>query len=76
MFFNYAKFQSFYMIIEMGKTKGADGVIMTLTEEVAAIQQSGVGTVNKKTKNRISTSSSTTVDIKKKKITATFIKYS
>lgn len=64
-----------HKIIEMGKAKGADGVVMKLTEEVALTQQSGVGTVNKNTKNKIATSSSTTRDIKKKKITATFIKF-
>ncbi|HTF30771.1 MAG TPA: hypothetical protein VK625_18080 [Flavitalea sp.] len=61
-------------LIEMGKAKGADGVIMKLTEEVAVTQQSGVGVAAKKSK--IVTTSSTTRDIKKKKITATFIKYS
>ncbi len=62
--------------IELGKSKGADGVIATLTEEVAAIQQSGGGMVNKKTKINTYSSSSITTNIKKKKITATFIKYS
>lgn len=62
-------------LIEMGKAKGADGVIMDLTEEVAVTQQSGTGTINTKKKNNTVSTSSTTTNIKKKKITATFIKY-
>lgn len=62
-------------VIEMGKARGADGVIMKLTEEVAATTQSGSGVVNKKAKKDVITSSSTTTDIKQTKITATFIKY-
>lgn len=60
--------------IEMGKAKGADGVIMELTEEVTATQQAGTGIVNKKSK--VISTSGTSVNIKKKKIVATFIKYS
>lgn len=62
-------------VIELGKAKGADGVIAKLTEEEAAIQQSGSGIVNKKTKVNTYSSSSTTTRVMKKKITATFIKY-
>lgn len=65
-------------VIEMGRAKGADGVIMQLGEDVAFTQQSGSGTVNKNSKNNKNntvTTSGTTMNIKKKKITATFIKY-
>ncbi|OOQ58412.1 DUF1471 domain-containing protein [Mucilaginibacter pedocola] len=63
-------------VIELGKAKGADGVIMELTEEVVSTQQTGTGVVTQsKRKNVIGTSSSSTMDIKQKKITATFIKY-
>jgi hypothetical protein len=63
-------------LVEMGKAKGADGVIMKVSEEVAVTQQSGTGMANTtKSKNKIYTSNSTTRDIKKNKITATFIKY-
>ncbi len=62
-------------LVEIGKTKGADGVIMKLSEEVAFTQQSGNVNVNKKTKKDNISTSSTTVDVMKKKITATFIKY-
>lgn len=63
-------------VIELGKAKGADGVIMVLTEEVVTTSQTGTGVVNQtKKKNVIGTSSSTSTDIKQKKIMATFIKY-
>ncbi|MCC8407801.1 DUF1471 domain-containing protein [Mucilaginibacter sp. UR6-1] len=63
-------------VIELGKAKGADGVIMSLTEEVISTQQTGTGVVTQnKKKNVTGTSSSTTMDVKSKKITATFIKY-
>lgn len=62
-------------VIEVGQAKGADGVIMKLSEEVALTQQNGTGNVNKKARNNTINTSQTTVDIKKKKITATFIKY-
>lgn len=39
-----------HKVIELGKAKGADGVIMKLTEEVAMASQNGSGAVNKKTK--------------------------
>lgn len=62
-------------VIELGKAKGADGVITKLTEEDLAVQQTGSGVVNKKSKKNTYSSSSTTTTIKKKKISATFIKY-
>lgn len=63
-------------VIELGRAKGADGVIISLTEEVVSTQQTGSGFVNKTNKKNVtSTNSSNTTDIKTKKITATFIKY-
>lgn len=63
-------------VIEMGKAKGADGVIITLSEEVVVTQQNGTGIVTKTKKdNVLGTSSSQTRDIKKQKVDATFIKY-
>lgn len=63
-------------VIELGKAKGADGVIMVLTEEVVTTSQTGTGVVTQsKKKNVIGTSSSSSTDIKQKKIMATFIKY-
>ena len=62
-------------LIETGQAKGADGVIMNLSEEVALTQQNGTGRVNKNNKDNSVSTTRTTVDIKKKKITATFIKY-
>ncbi|WP_300670497.1 hypothetical protein [Soonwooa sp.] len=63
-------------VIELGKTKGADGVIMKLTEEVTGTQQSDFGNVNAGKKNNSTFSgSSSTTNIKVKKIEATYIKY-
>ncbi|MFD0764561.1 hypothetical protein ACFQZI_06830 [Mucilaginibacter lutimaris] len=63
-------------VIELGKAKGADGVIMELNEEVVSTQQTGTSNVSlSKKKNVTGTNSSSTMDIKAKKITATFIKY-
>lgn len=63
-------------IIELAKQKGADGVIFTMDEEVVATTNSGSGSVNTKKANKATGfSSSTTTDIKEKKIRATFIKY-
>jgi len=63
-------------VIEMGKAKGADGVIITLREDVVVTQQNGTGIVTKTKKDKvIGTSSSQTRDIKEQKIAATFIKY-
>jgi len=63
-------------VIEMGKAKGADGVIMTLTEDVVVTQQNGTAIASKTKKDKvIANSSSQTRDIKETKIIATFIKY-
>ena len=63
-------------VIALGKANGADGVIMTLTEDVVSTQQNGTGVVSKTKKQKIiATNSSSTMDIKEKKIAATFIKY-
>lgn len=63
-------------VIELGKANGADGVIMTLTEEVVATQQNGTAIVSKTKKQKvIATNSSSTMDIKEKNIVAAFIKY-
>lgn len=63
-------------VIELGKAKGADGVIMTLTEDVISTQQTGTAVISKTKKQKvIGTTSSSTTDIKEKKIVATFIKY-
>ena len=63
-------------VIELGKAKGADGVIMELTEDIVSTQQTGTAVVTKtKKKNVIGTTNSSTMDIKEKNITATFIKY-
>jgi len=63
-------------IIALGKAKGADGVIMELTEDLVSTQQTGTAVVTQtKKKNVVGTTNSSTMDIKEKKITATFIKY-
>ncbi|MCE7064034.1 hypothetical protein [Dyadobacter sp. CY326] len=63
-------------VIELGKSKGADGVIMNLTEEVVSTQQNGTAVASKTKKEKImATNSSSTTDIKQKSIVATFIKY-
>ncbi|MCF0074879.1 hypothetical protein LZD49_30615 [Dyadobacter sp. CY261] len=63
-------------VIELGKSKGADGVIMDLTEEVVSTQQNGTAVASKTKKEKvIATNSSSTTDIKQKSIVATFIKY-
>lgn len=63
-------------IVELARKKGADGVIFTMEEEVYATSTSGGGTVNtKKDKKATVSSNSTTMDLKEKKIKATFIKY-
>lgn len=63
-------------VIELGKANGADGVIMTLTEDVISTQQNGTAVVSKTKKQKVvATNSSSTMDIKEKKIVATFIKY-
>ncbi len=63
-------------VVELGKAKGADGVIMTLKEDVISTQQTGSGVVSKTKNDKIvGTNSSSTTDIKQKKVEATFIKY-
>lgn len=63
-------------VIELGKANGADGVIMTLTEDVISTQQNGTSVASKtKQQKVVATNSSSTVDVKEKKIVATFIKY-
>ena len=61
--------------IDLGKEKGADGVILKLMEEVVATSQNASGTVKKKKEKDTFTSSSTTTDIKSEKLLVTFIKY-
>jgi hypothetical protein len=63
-------------IIELARKKGADGVIFSMEEEVFGTSTSNGGSVNrKKEKKTTMSSSSTTLDLKEKKIRATFIKY-
>jgi len=63
-------------IIDLARKKGADGVIFSMEEEVYATTTSGGGVVNtKKDKKATVSSNSTTMDLKEKKVRATFIKY-
>ncbi len=63
-------------IIDLAKKKGADGAIFSLEEDVYGSSTSSGGSINNKKKDKTTgTSSSSTVDLKQKKITATFIKY-
>ncbi|SHE48070.1 hypothetical protein [Pedobacter caeni] len=62
-------------VIELGKTKGADGVIMKLTEEVTGSTKNDFGTTDKGKQNNTYSSSSITTNTKVKKVQATFIKY-
>jgi len=63
-------------IIELAKKKGADGVVFSMEEEVFGKSTSTGGSVNQKKEKKTTVSgSSTTVDLKEKKIKATFIKY-
>ncbi|MGH1517965.1 hypothetical protein [Chryseobacterium sp. JK1] len=63
-------------VIKLGKSKGADGVIVKLVEEVTGSQKNDFGSLNNgnKSSNTFSASSST-MDVKVKKIEAVFIKY-
>lgn len=63
-------------LVNFARKKGADGVIFVVEEEIYGSSTSGGVTVNekKKGKTRASTSSST-VDLKKKTIKAKLIKY-
>jgi len=62
-------------VIELGKNKGADGVIMKLTEENAGSITNKFGNVKKGKKNNMYASGAVTTNTKVKKIEATFIKY-
>lgn len=63
-------------IIDLAKEKGADGIIFSIEEEVLGTSSSTGGSVNEKKKNKTTVvGSSTTMDLKEKKIRATFIKY-
>ncbi|QNL47871.1 hypothetical protein H8S90_13685 [Olivibacter sp. SDN3] len=63
-------------IIDLAKQKGADGVIFSMEEEVYGTSNSSGGVINEKKKNKTTASSSSnTIDLKKQKIRATFIKY-
>ncbi len=63
-------------IIELAKSKGADGVIFSIVEEVYGTSNSSGGLQSDKKKNKKTVSStSTTIDLKEKKIKATFVKY-
>jgi hypothetical protein len=60
----------------LARKKGADGVVFSMEEEVFGTSTSSGGSVNqKKEKKATVSSSSTTLDLKEKKIRATFIKY-
>ena len=63
-------------ILDLAKRKGADGVIFSIVEETYGSSTSSGGNVNTNKKNKTTaTGSSATVDLTKKKILATFIKY-
>ncbi|MBK1897014.1 hypothetical protein [Chryseobacterium paridis] len=61
--------------IELGKSRGADGVIMKLTEEVTGSSKSDFGNVKNGSKNNTYSGGSITTNMKVKKVQATFIKY-
>ncbi|ASK29632.1 hypothetical protein CEY12_05720 [Chryseobacterium sp. T16E-39] len=61
--------------IELGKSRGADGVIMKLTQEVTGSSKSDFGSVKNGSKNNTYSGGSITTNMKVKKIQATFIKY-
>lgn len=64
-------------VIELGKSKGADGVIMKLTEETTGSSTSNYGTVGNDQNKKKNTynGGSVTNNIKVKKVQATFVKY-
>lgn len=62
-------------VIEQGKAKGADGIIMKLTEEAAGSVTNDFGNVKNGKKNNTYSGGSVTTNTKVKKVTATFIKY-
>jgi len=61
--------------IELGKAKGADGVIMILAEENTGAITNKFGNVKKGKKNDTYAGGTVTTNTKMKKILATFIKY-
>ena len=61
--------------IELGKSRGADGVIMKMVEETTGSSTSNFGNVKNGNKNNTYTGGSVTNNMKVKKIQATFIKY-
>jgi hypothetical protein len=62
-------------VIELGKSQGADGVVMKLTEEVTGSSKSDFGTMKNGSKNNTFNGGSISTNIKAKKVQATFIKY-
>jgi hypothetical protein len=63
-------------IIDLARKKGADGVIFSMEEEVYGTSTSAGGSITQKKEKKATVSSnSTTMDLKEKKIRATFIKY-
>jgi len=63
-------------IVKLGKTKGADAVVMKLVEEVTGSQQNDFTTIKNGKKNTGTViGSSNTNNIKVKKVEAVFIKY-
>jgi len=62
-------------VIELGKAKGADGVIMKLREEETGAITNNFGNVKKGKKNDTYTGGNVTTNTKVKKVQATFIKY-
>lgn len=63
-------------IMDLAKKKGADGVIFFLDEDVYGTSTSSGANINEKKKDKTTvTGSSSTVEMKKKIIKATFIKY-
>lgn len=61
--------------IELGKSRGADGVIMKLTEEVTGSSKSDFGNIKNGSKNNTYSGGSISTNMKVKKVQATFIKY-
>jgi len=63
-------------VIELGKARGADGVVMKLVEEVTGTANSNFGSVaNGNKKNNTFNSGGITTNVKTKKVQATFVKY-
>lgn len=63
-------------ILDLARNKGADGVIFSIVEEIYGSSTSSGGNIDTRKKNKTrATGSSATVDMTKKTILATFIKY-